>query len=126
MELTDLNTLGLGALALVVFLSGFWLSRSGKPYASALVNVHKLTDLVAILLLGRAVVEASRTAAQTALQLGLAGLGGILILALLISGGLLSTNKPMPPWLPWLHRVAPFLLLGTAAAMLILMMASGA
>jgi len=60
MELSLLTTAGLAALGLVVFLSGFWLSRSGIPYAAALVNLHKLTDLAAILILGRPVYVANR------------------------------------------------------------------
>jgi len=44
---------------------------------------------------------------------------------LLITGGLLSTNKPMPRWLLWFHRIAPFLLLAALAAAFLPVAGSG-
>jgi hypothetical protein len=39
-----------GLLFLVVFASGFWLSKVGKPYDLVLLPIHKLISLRALVL----------------------------------------------------------------------------
>ena len=68
---------------------------------------------------------ANRMVGLAGMQLGLAATAGLLCLALLITGGLLSTNKPMPRWLLWFHRIAPFLLLAALAAAFLPVAGSG-
>ena len=40
----QLQIAGAGIFALFIFLSGFWLSRLGKPYNGMVFNIHKLIE----------------------------------------------------------------------------------
>jgi hypothetical protein len=46
----QLQVAGAGLFSLFLFLSGFWLSRSGKPYNGIIFNIHKLIALTAVVL----------------------------------------------------------------------------
>ena len=39
------KSVGIAALFLIIFLSGYGLHRSGKPYHTLLFNLHKLVSL---------------------------------------------------------------------------------
>ena len=51
MNTTQLRIIGIGILFLLIFLTGYWLSRSGKPYDTIRMTIHKLTALADIVLL---------------------------------------------------------------------------
>lgn len=47
MGTTQSGVVGTGLLFLFIFLSGFWLSHSGKPYNTLIFTIHKLIGLAA-------------------------------------------------------------------------------
>lgn len=99
----------------VIILSGFWLSRSGKPYNGILFNVHKLVVLAAAVLFVMMLVRANRAAALGTVEWVAALAAGVFILTLVITGGLLNIDKQLPPILSTLHHVLPYpALLATA------------
>ena len=103
---------------LVVFLSGFRLSRSGKPYNGALFNVHKLIALAGVVLFAIALNRANRVATLSGIEWIVAALAGLLFLALFATGGLLSIDRPMPVVVTRLHHIMPYLaVLSTAVAL---------
>ena len=114
MNTTQLQTAGAGACLLVVFVTGFWLTRSGKPYRGLLLNVHKLISLAALALLVIATVRKSRAVPLDVLELTVAVLAGALFLDAIVSGGLASTDRPTPAVVLAMHRIAPFLTLVAA------------
>jgi hypothetical protein len=98
-----------GALFLLVFLSGFWLARAGKPYPQVIFTIHKLIALAAVILLGTLIAGINQSAALQADQ-WLVVAGTVLILvALFITGGLLSVEKAMPGFVEKLHQTLSFL-----------------
>ena len=111
-----LQTLGLVLAAVVVFGSGVLLTRSGKPYGSALLNLHKLIDLAAIVVVGVKVYQAAQADGLPALEWGITALTAALFVALLASGGVASGAQAPPKWVLWVHRVAPWIVLALAAA----------
>jgi len=42
MNTNQLRVVSVGAGFLIMFLSGFWLSRTGKPYGTFIFTIHKL------------------------------------------------------------------------------------
>lgn len=98
----------LAAAALVVFASGFWLTRAGPPYGAALVNAHKLVDLMALVLLGVLLYKANGAAALSSVQWGLAASTAVLAIVTLATGGVVSAMAEPAPWVLWAHRVVPF------------------
>lgn len=105
----------------VIFLLGFRLTRSGKPYSTLILTIHKLLALAVLVILALLVIRAARTASLDAAVWIASLTGAVCFLAAIISGGLLSTDKTLPPAVKALHRVSPFLALLLAAITLILL-----
>lgn len=112
---------GAGLFCLFIFLSGFWLTRSGKPYNGALFNVHKLLALAAVVLF---VVTLFRVNGVDALGAGEWIAGAVTVLffiGLFVTGALVSIDKVMPAIVRRLHHVIPYLaVLSTAVTLYLL------
>jgi hypothetical protein len=82
---------------LITLASGIWLSRSGKPYKGAIFNVHKLIALATVVILGLKIYPALKSADPGWIGGPWALLSGLLLaIVLIITGGLLSLEKPLP------------------------------
>jgi hypothetical protein len=113
--------LGAGAFLLCCFLSGFWLSHSGKPLNGLIFNIHKFIALGAVAFIGINVYQANQATALTTIELIACAVSGVFFLGTFISGGLLSTGKPVPALLVRVHQVMPFLTtLSTAGSLYLL------
>jgi hypothetical protein len=118
---TKWQAIGAGLFFLVVFLSGFWLSRSGKPYSGILINVHKLVALAAVVLFVITLVRLNRIATLGALEVAGGAVTVLLAIGLFVTGALVSIDHPMPPLVSTLHHLLPYLaLLSTAATLYLL------
>jgi len=124
MTTAQLTVVSAGLFFVLIFLSGFWLSRHKRPFNGAVLTIHKLIALAAAILLVVRVYQANRVAALGMTELVAAAIAGLLFLDTGISGGLLSTDKPMPAAIRWMHWVAPFLTVLCSAVTLYLL-ASG-
>lgn len=106
MTLTPMVLAGIAALFLTVFLLGFRLTRSGKPYSGLILTVHKLLALAVLVILAILVGRASRTTPLDAVVwIASLSAAGFFVIAI-ISGGLLSTDKALPSAVKILHRVS--------------------
>lgn len=111
-----MDTLSIVTLPAILFALtvafGFWLSHVGKPYHGILFNVHKLMALGGVVLAG---IQLSKTLDAPAWQL-MAWLvvSALCVMALFISGALMSAGKLDYAWMLAIHRVAP---LGLAACL---------
>ncbi|MEX2162004.1 MAG: hypothetical protein WD751_08830 [Anaerolineales bacterium] len=101
--------LSVGLFFLLIFLSGFWLSRTGKPYPMILITVHKLISLVAIIYLGMSVHRIQQAAPLQTVQIIAVALTALCFVSLLITGGLASLDKAMPSIILNVHHVLPYL-----------------
>ncbi|MBN1312951.1 MAG: hypothetical protein JXB30_16170 [Anaerolineae bacterium] len=96
-----------GILLVLTLSFGFWLSHLGKPYNSALFNVHKLIALGTVVI---AVIQFSKIlkgADSLALIIVLLVLAGLCIIALFASGALMSMGKMEYTLALTIHRIAP-------------------
>ena len=98
-------------LFVFVLVSGYWLGHSGKPYGILIFTLHKLIALGALILVGINVYPTLKNAGVSGTQIGLLSLAALSFLATIISGGLLSTDKDMPAFVGWMHRLLPYLTL---------------
>jgi hypothetical protein len=112
---------GAGLFALVIFLSGYWLTRAGKPYSVILLTLHKLTAVAAFVLLVIALVRANRADALGAAALGAGVVAGVFFVGLIATGGLLSSDLETPAFVRTLHHIAPYLTLVSSAVTLYLL-----
>ena len=112
---------GAGMFFLVIFASGFWLSRTGKPYNGFLFNVHKLIALAALVLFAITVYRTNQSAALGATALIAAAATGLFALGLLVTGGLASIDQQMPGFVVMLHHIAPYIALISSGVTLLLL-----
>jgi len=111
MSNTQLRVLGTGLLYLVIFLSGVRLTRSGKPYNAVILTIHKLISVVAAVYLATVVFQIGEVAGVGMIGWIAVAVTGVPYLITIITGGLVSTDKPMPPVVLTVHRIMPFLTL---------------
>ncbi|MBN1814612.1 MAG: hypothetical protein JXA14_22420 [Anaerolineae bacterium] len=114
-----------GLVFVVIFASGYWLSRAGKPYNAIVLTVHKLISLAAVVLLVIIMIQSNRVAALSAIELVAGVVTGLFLLSLIATGGLLSIDKQMPAVVLRLHRIAPYLTVVAAAVTLYLLQSRG-
>lgn len=112
----NFQVIGLAVAVVVVFGTGFRLSRRGRPYATGWLTVHKLVDLAAVVVLGVIAFTADGEVSLPPPAWLAAGLTAALLIALFASGGVLSATQKAPTWVLWVHRVAPWLALVAGAA----------
>jgi hypothetical protein len=118
MNTVQIKALSAGLFLLFIFLFGFWLSRSGKPYPVLAFTIHKLIAVAAVIYLGATLYRIHQAAPLSSLQLILTALTALLYVATIVSGGLLSIDKPMPEIVLRLHQVTPYLTVVATAVML--------
>jgi hypothetical protein len=101
--------MGAGGLFLLVFLSGFLLTRAGRPYSQGVITIHKLLALGAVILLGTLVASENRSAPLQAGQWLAVACAALCLAALFVTGGLVSAMKSPPELVTTLHRALPYL-----------------
>jgi hypothetical protein len=107
---------------LFIFLSGFWLSRSGKPYNEIIFNAHKLIALAAVVLFVITLYRTNQVAALSTIELIAGVVTGLFFIGLFVTGALLSIDKPMPAIVLKLHHIIPYLaVLSTAITLYLLL-----
>ena len=121
MSSTFLRIAGTGLFFLVIFLSGFWLSKSGKPFNAVILSIHKLISVAAIVFLAVAIYQTNKVAKLSGIEIIASVVTGLFFLITIISGGLLSISKPMPMAILIMHRITPFLTVLSAAVTLYLL-----
>jgi len=111
-----------GLFFLFIFVSGFWLSRSGKPYPMLLFTVHKLIALGTVIYLGINFYRNFQSAGFQPVQIAAIAAAGVCFIATILAGGLASIDPPLPGVFAAIHKVSPYLtVLSTAAAVYFLL-----
>jgi hypothetical protein len=109
-----------GALFILVFLSGFWLYRSGRPINTVVLTVHKLIALGALILIGTTIYQINQVTALSATTWIVAAITGLLFITTIITGGLLSLEQPVTA-VSIVHKIGPFLtVVGVSVTMYLL------
>lgn len=108
------------AFFLLIFLTGFWLSRGGRPYGVLLFTGHKLVSVGVVVFLAIVLVRINRAVGLGTIEVLAAVITGVLFLGTIATGGLLSIAKSVPAIVHLLHKVMPFLTLLSTAATLFL------
>ncbi len=113
-----------GGLALIILITGFWVSRSGKPINMIKMNIHKLIALGTAVFIGLTMYRLSR-----GIQLGspeiLAMVASIVFaVAAIVTGGLASLARPIRVAVI-IHKIMPYLTILSTAATLYLLAGAG-
>ena len=113
-----------GLFFLFIFLSGIWLSRTGRPLNVAISTVHKLISLAAGIFILVTIYQQNRVVPLSALEWIAIVVTGLCFLGTVASGGFLSSDKPAPVTLLRVHRIVPVLTLLSSAATLYLVLSA--
>ncbi len=118
------ETLLCAGFFILSFVTGMLLKKSGRPINSLKLTIHKLISLGTLVLSVLIVYRSSRGVEVGALPSALAAISGLLFLALIASGGWISARKEAGRAVTAVHSVAPWLVLASTAATVILLAAS--
>ena len=114
--ITPQTMLAAAAAFVAVFVLGFLLRRSGKPYSGLVLTAHKLISLAVLILFSLTVSRINKATPLASAALAAAVFTGVFFVIAIVSGGLVSTDKPAPAIALTLHRVTPFVTIAGAAA----------
>lgn len=118
--------IGTGLLFILIFLSGFWLSNSGRPLNVLVLTIHKLMGLGTAILIGVTVYQINQQVGLNSTVWIAAAITLVLFLATIISGGLSSLEQPAATAILAIHKIGPFLTVVSAAATMYLLVKSQA
>ena len=122
MNATQFKLISTGLLFLLIFLSGFGVSHSGRPYGAIVFAIHKLTGLAAFVLFIKTIYQINQVASLNRME-WIAGIVTGLFFALsIISGSLVSIDPSMPAAILKMHKLFPYLTLFSTAATLYLLL----
>jgi len=110
-----------GIVFVLTLVSGVWLSRSGKPLNTAVFTVHKLIALGAVVATAIQTYHALTGGEIQAILSALIILIGLSVVALFVTGALMSANKPAYNVLLFIHKLALVLVLFVGAAAIYLL-----
>jgi len=112
-----------GLPVLITVVSGFVISNLEKPLSSPLFTVHKLVAIGTAILIGRGVYLLFKAGDLSALALIVFAITGLLFVALIVSGSLLSLVAGTEVTLSaatlqiaqQIHQIVPLLVLAASA-----------
>ncbi len=119
MDITHPNFTTTGIFFLFILLSGFWVSRSGKPYNGLIFNIHKLIGLAAGIYLIRIVHLTNQSVPLSGLQwaaiiitilLFVVAVAAGGLLSILDTGGLKNLGSTMQSTIELAHKVMPYVI----------------
>jgi hypothetical protein len=120
-----------GIFFLFILISGFWLSRLGKPYNGLIFNIHKLVGLGAGIYLIRTVYLAHQVAPLDGTQWTAISISVVLfifavtaggLLSILAEGGLENLGAAQRRAVESVHKITPYLIVVATAVMLYLLL----
>lgn len=116
MEVITTKLIVAGILFLFTLISGGILSHSGRPLSVGLVTIHKLIAVGTIVFIGMAVNQLYKTTdGKLLIELIVMVISGMLFLALIATGALLTREIQLPDEVLKVHQIAPHLALACSA-----------
>jgi hypothetical protein len=108
MSIIQMKALGIAALFVLLFASGFWMGQWIKPYHPIPLTIHKFLGLGALAFV---IIVAHQT--NQIAPLNLAMVWGLVFalfffLVTIITGGLVSVETQMPTFVYMLHKALPY------------------
>ena len=117
MNISFTTIIGAGLLFLFIFLSGYWLSKMGKPYSSFPFNIHKLIGLAAGVFLIMTVVRRNQAAPIDSPAVTILAVTVLIFILTVTAGGILravdngrlsSLSQPIHTAISLIHKLFPY------------------
>jgi hypothetical protein len=106
---TSVRALVAGLFFLLILLSGVRLSRAGRPLNVGISTIHKLISLAAGVFLLVTIYQRNEVVPLRVTEWNVIVVTGLCFAGTVASGGLLSSEKPMPVVVLRVHQVVPVL-----------------
>jgi hypothetical protein len=119
---TTVRAIIAGLSFVLIFLSGLWLSRTGRPLNVGISTVHKLISLAAGIYLLVTITQRNQVVPLNTTEWSAIVVTGLCFLVTVASGGFLSADKPMPVAVLRVHQVGSVLATLSSAATLYLVL----
>ena len=96
-------------IALVIFITGYWLHKAGKPYSTLILTLHKLIAFGLFVCIVIVVYQMNKAESLSSVELIIfwSVFAGFIIA--IASGGVLSTDRQLPVYVRHIHNGASFL-----------------
>jgi len=121
MDVFQSKFINAGIFFLFIISSGFWLSRTGKPYSVLIQTIHKLIGVAMGVYLIRMVYLTHMVSPITPVGIIVIVVTVLLFIGLVVTGGLLASEKSLPIIVTAIHKVLPYLtILSTVATLYLL------
>ena len=104
---TTVRAVAAGLLLFLVFLTGIWLSRKGRPLNMGISTLHKLVGLAAGALLLVTIYQRNGVVPLNETEWIAIVVTGLCFLGTVISGALLTSEDPRPVAVLRVHLVVP-------------------
>lgn len=98
-----------GIIFLFTLAFGVWLSQKSRPYNVILFNIHKLIALGAVIFTAIRLYEVFKVTQIESIFIAMVVLLGLGVVALFVTGALMSASKMDRAPLLTVHRIAPAL-----------------
>jgi len=103
---TTIGVIGPAAAAVIIYSTGVFLTRSGRPFNAVLLAVHKLLSLAFLIFVG---VLVYKTMPLTFSDWTFVASSAILSIVSFVSGGVIAAMEKSPFWALWSHRIGVWL-----------------
>jgi hypothetical protein len=113
-----LQVIGTVIFFIIIYISGYRLKRTGKPYNSITFNIHKLISLAVIAFLIVKIYNINQVSEITLAEWVIIIITGFLFIIAIVSGGLRSIDKSASEVIPIIHKVTSFLTVFATAVLL--------
>jgi len=120
MSIIGSKLISVGAFFLFIFLSGIWMSRTGRPHGMLPVTIHKLIGLGLGVYLGWMVYQTHKVMPLSSMQFIVVAVTVLFFAVNVATGSLLSTDKPMPDVITLINKWFPFLTVASTGIMIYL------
>ncbi len=111
-----------GVFFVFIILSGFWLSRTGRPLNTLILTAHKLVSLGAAIFLAITIYRIHQDAPLSPAVIAVSTFTFLFFVIMIATGGLLSTAKVMPAIILKIHQLTPYLVILSAVATLYILL----
>jgi len=108
-------------LFILVIASGFWVTRSGKPYHTGIFTLHKLAALATVVLTVINLTKLVKVMPAQSIIILMIIIAGLSVIALFATGALMSIQKDLNKAWVWVHRVGVLLLAGSGMSLIFLL-----
>jgi hypothetical protein len=111
-----------GLFFLFMILSGFWLHRSGRPFSTLILTIHKLISVGAVVYLAITIFRIHQVAPLAPLEIVVCAVAAVSFVSLIATGGILAAAKMANPVIFKIHQFVPYLAALSTAATLFLVL----